>query len=58
MQALEKSHTSRPDYWRCLAWVYFESGNRAGVEQIQQSKYRVEDEDFIKALLLLRHTRK
>ncbi|MBI3795920.1 MAG: protein kinase, partial [Deltaproteobacteria bacterium] len=50
MQALEKNEGANPDYWRCLAWIHLQRGDLEAIEKIQQSPYRLEDEDFKKAL--------
>ena len=47
---LKNSHRTNPDYWRCLAWIHYECGDVEAVERIQQSEYRIEDEEFRRLL--------
>ena len=50
LRNLESAQEVDPDYWLCLAWVYYEQGYVDEIKKLQQSIHAVKDEDFLRAL--------
>ena len=50
MRNLESANRIDPDYWLCLAWVYYEQGYVNEIDELQRSPNAIKDEDFLRAL--------
>lgn len=48
MANLKSKHEDIFEFWRLLAWLYYEVGDIEALEEIQNSSHRVTDPDFLK----------
>ena len=48
MSNLKGIHEGKPEFWRLLAWLYYEQGEIDALEELQNSAHRVTDPEFLK----------